>query len=54
MTMRTSDQAPHFCQRTATLWQRMDAGARILAGYIAFFTVALLIFDAMIFLSLLP
>lgn len=35
-------------------WRRMSPSRRMLASYIAFFTVALLIFDAMILLSLLP
>jgi hypothetical protein len=52
--MRKSSQTTIFSQRKAAAWRRMGASGRLLAGYIAFFTVALLIFDAMILLSLLP
>ncbi len=52
--MRTSGQNPVPCQRMVAAWRRMSARGRMLAGYIAFFAAALLIFDAMIFLSLLP
>ncbi|MBE9553644.1 MAG: hypothetical protein IMF05_09300 [Proteobacteria bacterium] len=52
--MRISSQFPVPCQRKAAAWRRMGASGRMLVGYIAFFTVALLIFDAMILLSLLP
>ena len=52
--MRTSSQTTTLSQRKAAAWRRMGASGRMLAGYIAFFTVALLIFDAMILLSLLP
>ncbi len=52
--MRTSGQSPVPCQRKAAAWRRLSARGRMLTGYIAFFTAALLIFDAMILLSLLP
>ena len=48
------DHAPVSCQRKAAAWRRMSSSGRMLAGYIAYFTAALLIFDAMILLSLLP
>ena len=52
--MRISSQFPVHCKRKGAARRRMSARGRMLAGYIAFFTVALLIFDAMILLSLLP
>ena len=45
-------QLPH--QRKDDAWRRMGAGGRMLTGYVAFFAVSLLTFDAMILLSLLP
>ena len=52
--MTISSQTPVPCQRKDTAWRRMSPSKRMFASYIAFFTVALLIFDAMILLSLLP
>ena len=52
--MRISSQFPVPCQRKGAVWRRMSASGRMLTAYIVFFAVALLIFDAMIFLSLLP
>ena len=52
--MKTDNQPPRLPQRLPATWRRMSASDRMLAGYVAFFTVALLLFDAMIVLSLLP
>ncbi len=52
--MRISSQTPVPCQRKDAAWRRISPSRRMLASYIAFFTVALLVFDAMILLSLLP
>ncbi|MCK4867513.1 MAG: hypothetical protein KAT39_05650 [Alphaproteobacteria bacterium] len=52
--MRKSSQTPIPCQRKGAAWWRMSPSRRMLAGYIVFFTVAFLIFDSMILLSLLP
>ena len=52
--MKINSQTTTLSQRKAAAWRRMSARGRMLAGYIAFFTVALLIFDAMILMSLLP
>jgi len=52
--MRASGPGRFPCQRNGAAWRRLSAGKRMLAGYIAFFAAALLIFDAMILLSLLP
>lgn len=42
------------CKREANARPRLGANERMLAAYFAYFTVALLIFDAVIFLSLVP
>jgi hypothetical protein len=53
MTRTAIQQAYGQTHRRSPL-RRLGPGGRMLAGYVAFFTVALLIFDAMILLSLLP
>jgi hypothetical protein len=45
---------PFFRQRRHAAIRRMSTANRMLAGYVGFFAVALLIFDAVIVLSLLP
>lgn len=45
---------PTACQRSAAKWQRFDADGRIVVAYTGFFVIALLIFDAVTLLSLLP
>jgi len=47
-----SDEAP-VPYRRSTGWRGMSAGGRALAGYVAFFGVALVLFGGMILLSLL-
>ena len=52
--MTTGEQAPVPYLRKNATKRRLGAGGRIRVGYLAFFAVALLIFDAMILVSLLP
>ena len=52
--MSTTGQISAPRLRKADARRRRGANRRMLAAYCAFFTVALLIFDAMILLSLLP
>ena len=52
--MSTNSQISAPGLRKIDARRRRSANWRMLAAYCAFFTVALLIFDAMILLSLLP
>lgn len=52
--MKTNSQSPQPRQRMPATWRRLGANGRMLASYIAFFAVSLLVFDAVILLSLLP
>jgi hypothetical protein len=52
--MRGRQLLPIACQRGAAKWQRIDVDERIMAAYAGFFVIALLIFDAVTLLSLLP
>jgi len=51
---QTGPQHAFPCPRRRSSLRRLGADGRMLAGYVAFFAVALLIFNAMILASLLP
>ena len=50
----TGKQGPVPHKRKSTAKRRLSAGGRMLIGYLTFFAAALLIFDALILISLLP
>lgn len=54
MMTTTGEWAPVPYQRKSAARRRLSARGRMLVGYLTFFAVSLLIFDALILMSLLP
>jgi len=52
--MTTGKQTPVPCRRKGAARRRLGASGRMLVSYLAFVAVSLLIFDALILMSLLP